>query len=149
MTKMMTVIIRQGKAYVPVNAEIESGLYFIIDPVFTADLTVDDLTAACERVVAIGHPRISPPTSEEMQRRHDPILAAAGVKSWKQLAKHGATYTISWEDDQITLYLSQHDAQGRFAAGIGETRTFPKATPLRTLVEAILADAKTRPELGR
>lgn len=54
------------------------------------DLTVDDLLAA----IAAGHPQI--PTKEDMKKCQDPILKASGTKSWKQLAKNGASYNIFW-----------------------------------------------------
>jgi len=126
---------------------MEGGGYLAIEPVFTADLTVDSLTAAFEQVIAAGHPQIPTPTKEEMQRRKDPILKAAGVSSWKRLAQGGASYTIEWKEDTITLYISRLDRKGRFEVDPAKTRTFAQDTSLRTIVEAILEDVRSRPEL--
>lgn len=147
MVKVAGAIVRRGKAYLAVDAHMEGGGYLAIEPVFTAELTVDSLTAAFEQVIAEGNPEIPTPTKEEMQRREDPILKAAGVRSWKELAKGGAAYTILWEEDTITLYISRLDRKGRFEVDPAKTRTFAKDTPLRTIVEAILEDVHSRPEL--
>jgi hypothetical protein len=148
MTNRVSAIARQGKAYIPVYAKTEGGPYFIVEPVFTADLTVDSLMAAFEQAIAVGHPQIPRLTEEDMQRRKDPILAATGVKSWKKLAKDSACYTVSWHQGQITLYLHNLDKQGRFASSPDRTQPFPQNTPLRTIVEAILADARKLAESG-
>lgn len=147
MIKVAGAIVRRGKAYLAVNAHMEGGGYLAIEPVFTADLTVDSLIATFEQVIAAGHPQIPTPTKEEMQKRKDPILKAAGVRSWRELAKGGADYTIEWKEDTITLYISRLDHKGRFEVDPAKTRTFAKETPLRTIVEAILEDVRSRPEL--
>jgi len=147
MVKIAGVVVRRGKAYLPVKAQIESGLYLDIEPVFTANLTVEELTASFEKIVAIGHPQIPKPTKEEMQKRKDPVLKAAGVRSWKELAQDGASYAIEWSDDVITLYVSRLDRKGRFEVDPAKTRVFPKDTHLRAIVEAILEDVHSRPEL--
>ena len=147
MIRVAGAIVRRGKAYLAVDAHMEGGGYLAIEPVFAADLTIDSLTAAFEQVIAIGNPQIPTPTKEEMQKRGDPILKAAGVRSWKELAKGGASYTIEWKEDTITLYISRLDRKGRFEVDPAKTRTFPKETPLRTIVEAILEDIRSRPEL--
>jgi hypothetical protein len=150
MIKIASIIIRGGKAYLPVSAKVEGGgPYVLVEPVFTANLTVDDLTAALERIIAAGHPPIPPLTRDDWRRRKDPLLAAAGVKSWKQLATDSRAYALTWEADKITLYLHDLDEQGRFAAGPGRFQTFPSDTPLRTIVAAILEDASKQAVLGR
>lgn len=147
MIKVAVAIVRRGKAYLAVLAKIEGGPYLMVEPVFTADLTVHSLTAAFEQVIAAGHPQIPSPTKEEMQRRKGPILKAAGVSSWKKLAKNGASYSIEWREDTIILYISRLDRKGRFEVDPAKTRTFPKQTRLRTIVETILEDVRSRPEL--
>jgi hypothetical protein len=138
MYSMATVIIYEGKAYVPANAEIEGGPYFAIEPVFETGLIVDEIVNALAQVREIGHPALPPLTNEDMKRRRDPILKATGAKSWTQLAKEGAAYTIYWQPDQVTLYLSGTDDRGRFKSS--HSKVYPVETPLETLVEAILED---------
>lgn len=148
MAQIAGVIIRNNKAYLCVDAQTEAGFYFGIEPVFISNLNVEEFTTAFQKVIAFGHPKIPTPTVEEMKKRRDPILAAAGVKSWKALAQNGASYTISWRENSITLYMSRLDKKGRFETDPGKTRTFSKETPLQTIVEVILADAQSRPELN-
>jgi len=141
------VVVRKGKGYIPIQGQIEAGPYLGIESVYTVNLNVEDIVQAFEQVIAAGHPQIPTPTKEEMQRRKDPILKAAGASSWKTLAKNGASYTIEWQEEAITLYISRLDRKGRFEVDPAKTRTFPKGTPLRAIVEAILEDVRSRPEL--
>jgi hypothetical protein len=117
------LIIYKNKAYVPVEAQTEAGFYFAVEPVFTT------------------------PTLEEMKKK-DVILSITGAKSWKALAKNGASYPISWSKDGITLYMSRLDKKGRFETDPNKTRVFSRETPLQTIVEAILEDVQSRPELS-
>jgi hypothetical protein len=147
MIRTTSVIIRKGKAYLPTSALMGGHGYLEIEPVYVTDLNLDELTEALERIVAAGNPVIPIPTREEMKRRRDPVLKAAGVRSWNALAKGGAAYAIEWTKDEIILYLPMWDEKGRFAAGIGDTLRFPPDTDVRTLSKAILDDARSRPEL--
>jgi len=147
MTRGAVAIVRRGKAYLAVLAKVEGGPYLMVEPVFTADLTVDSLTAAFEQVIVAGHPQIPSLTEEEMQKRKDPILRATGVSSWKRLAENGSSYSIEWGEDTIVLYISRLDRKGRFEVDPAKTRTFARDTPLPTIVEAILEDVRSRPEL--
>lgn len=141
-------IVRRGKGYIPTQGQAEAGFHIGIEPVYIVDLDVEELRRAFERVTAAGHPKVPTPTQEEWRTRADPILKAAGVRSWYELAKGGASYTISWEENAITLYISRLDRKGRFEVDPAKTRVFPEGTPLRTLVEAILDDIRSRPELS-
>jgi len=147
MVNIAAAIVRRGKAYLPVSAQTDMGVYVDYEPVFTANLTVDELTAAFEQVVAEGHPRIPHPTQEEWRRWKSPVLAAAGVQSWKQMAQGGASYSIEWGGDKVTLYISHPKDPHRWRDAPVETRVFPRDTPLRTIVETILEDVRSRPEL--
>jgi hypothetical protein len=85
-----------------------------------------------------------------MRKRPGLIPSAAGVSSWKKLAQGGASYSIQWrKDSTITLFISRLDKKGRFEWDPARTRTFAGDTPLRTVVEAILEDVRSRPELMR
>jgi len=43
MIEVAGVIVRKGKAYIPVHAKSEGGPYYLIEPVFTVDLTAVSL----------------------------------------------------------------------------------------------------------
>ena len=141
------IVVRRGKGYIPTQGQIEAGFYMGIEPVYTVSLDAEDIIWAFEQVIAAGHPQLPTPTAEEMKKRQDPVLKAAGVRSWNELAKGGASYTIYWGKDDITLYISRLDRKGRFEVDPAKTRTFPKDTALRTLVDVILQDVHSRPEL--
>ena len=140
MIEIAGVLIRKGRAYLPVNAKIQGDGYLEMEPVFEAELTEDALIAALEKIIAAGHPLIPPPSKEEMKRRKDPVLIATGAKSWNQLAKDSFSYTIAWHDGNIKLFLHALDEKGRFASGLGRYTTFQEGTPLSTIVKAILDD---------
>jgi hypothetical protein len=147
MVVVVDVIVRRGKGYIPTQGQTEAGFYIGIEPVYTVNLNVEDVLGAFEQVIAAGHPRVPTPTQEEWRTREDPILKAAGVRSWKRLAQGGASYTIDWQEDTVALYVSRLDHKGRFEVDPAKTRTFPKTTPLRIIVEVILDDVRSRPEL--
>ncbi len=67
MATLMQISIRLGKAYLPVLAKTDTGLFIPIEPVYTADLTLDSLSAAMERVRAAGHPPMPHPSPKEWQ----------------------------------------------------------------------------------
>lgn len=141
MIKVASVIIYRGKAYVPTTAQMEADPYLDIEPVYLADLTVDELTQALERAIAAGNPKIPTPSLEEFQHRKDPILAATGARSWRALARQGRAYTIEWRGDKILLYFSELDGKGRFASGVGRFLEFATDIDIRTIAGNILNDA--------
>lgn len=138
-----------GKAYLPIQARLESGAFMDIEPVYTASLNAEDLLAAIEKVLAAGHPRLPDPTREEMRRRKDPVLAATKVRSWKELARIGASYDIAWTDKEIRVNMSRLDKKGRWEFDPGKMRIFPPNTPLPDVIAVILEDIQSRPELMR
>ena len=84
-----------GKAYVPTQAQYESGIFVDTDPVYVTAINIAEMTKVIQVVKEAGHKKIpDPKTREEFLERKDPILAATGARSWKQLAKTGASYTI-------------------------------------------------------
>lgn len=87
------------------------------------------------------------PTKEEWQAREDPMLKVTGTKTWKQMARSVASYSILWHDDEVTLYFSKLDKKGRFETDEDKTRVFPASVSLDEIVEAILEDVKMREKL--
>jgi hypothetical protein len=145
MIKTIGIFIRESKAYVPTVARLDSGVYQQIAPVYTADLTVDELTAAVEQAIAAGHTRLPHPSEEELKHYRNPLLAATRARSLKALIKSGASYTIAWADDAVILYLSARDKQGRFI--YGPAIRFPLDSPIRPITQAILDDVPSHPEV--
>jgi hypothetical protein len=67
MIKTIGIFIHHSKAYVPTVARLDSGVYQQIAPVYTANLTVDELTAAVEQALAAGHPCLPHPSEEQLK----------------------------------------------------------------------------------
>lgn len=143
----VSFVVYRGKAYLPVQARFESGIWVGVDPVFTAELKADELVAAIRKVIEAGHQTLPDPTREEWQKRKDPVLAATKTRSWKALARNGASYGIDQLNDKIRVDMSYTDKKGRWQNDPEKVRIFPKDTPLEEIVEFILADARSRPEV--
>lgn len=143
----VSIICWRGKAYMPVHAKLESGAYLAIGPVYTAGLNAEELIAAAEKVLAAGNPRRPDPTREEMRKLKDPVLTATGARTWKELARTGAAYAISWTDKEIQVEMSRLDKQGRWEWDPAKRRIFPPDTPLPEIIAVILEDIQSRPEL--
>ncbi len=135
------IIIWQGKAYIPSLAETKSGILVQVDPVYIADLDHGELLAAIEKSLASDHPRFPELSQEEWRKRKDPLLAATGAKSWKELARKGASYGIEWVKEGLRLDFSRVDRKGRWEIDPDRVQIFPANTPLETIVDLILCDA--------
>ena len=147
MYELVGIIVRKGKAYIAVEALRAGGGYINIEPVLVSDLNKRNLIATVEKIREYGNPEIPKPTEEEFKKYQNLIPKAAGLNSWKALARKGASYSIVWGPDEITLYMSRLDKKGRFETDPNRTTKFPKGTSLETIVETILADVRSRPEL--
>lgn len=147
--KNVSIVVWRGRAYLPAQALLESGIYMDIDPVYSAGLNSEELLSAVEKVLAAGHPRRPDPTREEMRRRKSPILAATGARSWKELARVGASYNIAWTDKEIRVEMSRLDKQGRWEWDPAKRQIFSLDTPLEDIIAVILEDIRSRPELQR
>ena len=80
-----------------------------------------------------------------MQQRKDPVLTTTGARSWKELAKTGAAYTIDWTDKEIRVDMSRLDKKGRWEYDPEKTCTFPPDTPLDQIIAIIMEDIRSRP----
>ena len=145
--QLVGISVWRGKAYLPVEARIESGMWMDVEPVYTAGLNAEELLSAIEKVLAAGHPRLPDPTREEMRQRKDPVLRAARGRSWKELARTGASYTVGWTDKEIQVTMSRLDKKGRWEYDPDKMHTFPVDTPLQDIVDVILEDIQSRPEV--
>jgi hypothetical protein len=146
--RLVVIYVWHCKAYLPVQAQFESGPFTGIEPVYTTNLTADELVSAVENVLAAGHPRLLNLTREEMRQRKDPVLTVTKARSWKELARTGASYTIGWTDKETRVDMSRLDKKGRWEIDPGKVRTFPPNTPLKDIITVILEDIQSRPELG-
>lgn len=143
----VNIIIYRGKVYLPVQGKFESGVWVDLEPVFESKLHSDEMYVAIEKVISAGHPILPSPTQTEWQKRESPVLLATKAKNWKALAKNGASYSVRGTDNEIIVYMSCTDKQGRWQTDSNKTVTFPKDTPLEVITKTIIDDAQTRPEI--
>lgn len=142
------IYIWKGKAYVPIQDKYESGLYVDSEPVYVVALKHEEMTRAIQVVKDIGHRIIPNPKSrEEFIDRKDPILSATGARSWRKLAKEGAGYSIGWTAVHVRIDMSRLDRKGIWENDPDKKRILPPDTSIEEIVEIILEDVKTRPEV--
>ncbi len=134
-----SVIIYQDKAYVPTEAQMETGPYLAIEPVYVAGLTPEEIAQALAQAIAAGHPRVPGMTRDEFRKRRDPILKATKARSWKELYQKGGVYGIEFREDEILIYTHSEDP-----LKVGNILRFPSDASLRDLAEAILNNFRAR-----
>ncbi len=143
-----TVYIRGDKAYLPTLGD--SGVMLReIAPVFVVAAKAEEIARTLETLRQTGYPKIRQPTLYEIDLPDGyPLLKAAKVGSWKKLAQVAASYSVSWSPAGITLHVSKLDKKGRFVWDHpAKTQQYSVDTDLRIITQAILDDAKSRPEL--
>lgn len=95
-----------------------------------------------------GHKTIpDPKTRDEFLARKDPILAASGARNWKQMAKTGASYSIDWTEKEVHIDMSRLNKNGVWEYDPEKKRILPPDTSIEEIVEIILEDVETRPEV--
>jgi hypothetical protein len=147
MTKVEIVVIYVWKemAYVPVQDQFESGIFLGVEPVYTASLTIDDLSRVVREVKSIGHKIVpDPKTREEYKSRKDPVLVATGTRSWKKIARTGYSYTICWTDKQVRIDMSRLDKQDRWEYDPNKITILPSDASLEEILQIIMNDINER-----
>ncbi len=147
MMHVVIIWIRQGKAYIPTQAQTEAGYFMGIEPIYIAELTKDDLQIALEKTLAAGHPKVTTPTRDEFPNRKDPLLKAAKVRSWKEFERNTIAFGVTWTAD--TIILDMGDESTEFQDDLRKQRKFPLNTSLSTIIEIVLEDIKSRPGLAQ
>jgi hypothetical protein len=144
-----SVIVRNNKAYIPTVADAE-GAYIDIEPVSIVNLSLQELVKVLLRVHNKGNPKIPLPPGGKFYNlpKPDPVLKAAKVGSWKKLAQGGASYSITWRSENVIMYISKNDKKGRFVWDHpAKTKVFPPDVSMKEVVQAIIDDVNSRPEL--
>lgn len=142
------IYVWKGKAYIPTHAQYESGIFVDIDPIYITELKPSEMIQAIKSVKEAGHKCIPDPNSrEEFLKRKDPVLTATKAKSWKQLARNGASYTIGWTEKQIRIDMSCLNKKGVWEYDLGKVKLLLPDASLEQIVGIILEDIKTRPEV--
>lgn len=152
------ITVRASKAYFPTLYKSEKHhLSVAREPVLVAELTPESLIAAIQQKLQEGNPPIElPEDREEFSRwwkeamrggKRAPELKAAGVRSWKEFGRNARAYVIDWTDEKIIVQMSEPFKRGGFLYDPKKTREFPPDTPLEQIVEVLLADMRSIPEL--
>lgn len=145
--KAVNIFIRKGKAYIPTLAKTDMGVYMDIDPVYIVDPNIDNLANAIDQVFRTGNPKIPHPTRDQIKRLPHPVFKAAKVSSWKKFTEGCKCYGISWVYDGLILEFFKLGEKRSFIPDRPKTRAFPPGTNMREIVQAILDDLHSRPEL--
>ena len=141
---LIGVYIWKGKAYIPTRARFDSGIWVDIEPVYTADLNESELVSAIKSVIVEKYPVLQDPTAEEWRSRKDPVLQMTRARSWKNIARTGASYSISKNNERIRLDMSKLDEKGRWEVDPRKTSVLPPDTPIEHIVGLILDDVQSR-----
>lgn len=143
------IYVWREKAYLPVQAQFESGIFTDVEPILIVNLDTEELVSAIQKVKEVGHPKLPEPTREEWLERKHPVLRATKARSWKELARQGFSYTIGWTDSETRVDMSRLDKQGRWENDPAKVKIFPQGMSLQVLVATILEDVFSRMELNR
>lgn len=141
--KSAVLTFKNGKSYIPVLGRTDSGLYFETEPVFICDIDLDEIKTIIDKLQIIGHPYIQILKKEDRMKEEKKLLYIYGERSWKELAKKGFSYTLSW-GNQLVITFSRLDKQGRWEYDPEKTRLFPIETPLEEIIQVIIDDYHSR-----
>lgn len=137
------IIFYEGKAYIPITGQTNSGLYQIIAPVYAVEPDVASLTKVLKSVMREGNPIIPKSEQTESKEYQQQVLDAIGVRSWNTLHRKAYFYAIEWGEKQIVIYAPPDESKGKSAK---ERMTQWKVIELDAssevdlVVEAILQD---------
>ena len=146
----VSIIIHQEKAYFPTKA-FSDGLWIDVEPVYMSSLNLMELVSTIREILGKEYPIFPDLTQEEWKQWHKKrgvILKATKTRSWKQLAKTAASYSIYLVDDQLFVSMSRLDKKGRWEWDPDKEHVFSKDEPLENIVAIIISDAKSRPNLN-
>lgn len=136
-----SLVIYQEHAYIPVMAKMVSGGYVVSPPVEIVELTTDQLTVGLQRAKDRGNPLVP---DIDASRFQDAILLASGARSWKQLARMGASYGIMWDEDTIEIDMSKLDPKGRFVDDPAKKQRLQTDVAMSAIANLILSDWNSR-----
>lgn len=148
MFKTAEITVRKNKAYLATWGQIENnGPLIAIEPVHIVNLSKDEVIQAVQTVLDFGHPQLPERSQEDVKQHQKKILKAYKVKSWKGLYKQAASYSIVWAEDKIDLYIAHPDKKGQMSSQPTDQKSFAFNKPLEEIVDVILEDIATVPEL--
>ena len=144
--KAISVNVYRGKAYVISQGRFESGIWFDKEPIIASSLELQELIEAIKQIKKLEIEIV--PDSQSHEWLGQPVaLKATKARSWKALAKNGASYSIYYKDGKIHTQITYTDKKGRWQYDPQKTREFAGNTPLEDIVKYFLDDIDSRPEI--
>lgn len=136
------VVLYGDRAFVPMMGKSNFIGWREMEPVLCCELSAEALGKALEEMIEKGNPRVRHPTDAEMRQR-TPVQRAAGVRSWKQLARAGAMGAgIRWErkEGKIKIAFTPRHTNHGMEEDYRDRRIFPIDATTHTLAECILTE---------
>ena len=146
MKSRVSILVWKGNVYIPTMAPFEYGGWVSVDPVIITKPNFDDLIPAINEITEKNLNQLTLQT-DDIKDLIDPLLHATNAKSWHQLAETGAAYLIDRDDDQIIVNITLPGKKHKFQFDNEKTEILPPDTSLENILEIILDDIHSRPEL--
>jgi hypothetical protein len=141
---LCSIIIWQGKAFVPSNGRYDNGIFTNIEPIWVGEPLLTDLCSIVKKLLST-EPKVLPdPTQEDIKIQRDLMPNVTGARSWNRLCKGGINYVIDETERGFTLEFSQLDAKNRWVYDPIKRKSFPLNTDLESIVQELLGDLEKR-----
>lgn len=140
------VYIRKQRVYIPSAAMTSDGILVGIEPVEMAPINdMDALKYAVQRLIARGRKPIAPMKSSDFEC--DPILEAAGVKSWSTFYK-GTRQLIFMRGEigfEIVRLIPYGQGERGYKTDEATRIKLPGDLPMAQVVERIVEEIQREP----
>ncbi len=141
---MCSIIIWQGKVFIPSNGRYDNGIFTNIEPVWVGKPLLTELCSIIKKILS-NEPKVLPdPTQEDIKFQRDLMPNVTGARSWKRLCKGGINYVIDSTERGFTLEFSQLDSKNRWIFDPIKRKSFPPNTDLESIVQELLGDLEKR-----
>ena len=142
--RIAQIIIWNGKAYVPSNARVPSGLFMNIEPIFVVDPTEAELIPVVQKVLFSEPKLLATLTHDEIKIQQGLLPKITGARSWKRLGQKGISFMLELTEKGFLLEMSRVDLKGRWEFDPDKRMHFPPDTDISIVIQAILDDLKAR-----
>jgi hypothetical protein len=141
---MCSIIIWQGKVFVPSNGRYNNGIFTNIEPIWVGEPLLPNLTSIVKKILRTEPMVLQDPTQEDIKVQRDLMPNVTGARSWNRLCKGGINYVIDETERGFTLEFSHLDSKNRWVFDPIKRKTFPPNTDLESVVRELLSDLEKR-----
>jgi len=149
--KSAYIIIKDGIFFVPFNGINYEGDSFLVEPIYSAPVHLEEALPLVEKVLNEEKKKISWGEAELLLNAkdtdQDELLRATKSKSRKSLEKTAAFYSIQSIKNNNTWMLFLHNPKSKEKLDPDLMLEFPISTPIKELVKIILEDVKKYPQV--